>query len=196
MDGHGLPLDIEQAVSDYAQGVHEITENLGELITESDKRILAERTASYSDHGVPKALATGVASLALLSPACDIVRIARLAEIPVSQAGSAYFTIGARFGFDWLRRAAGHLPTDTAWDKLAVTAIIDDLFGHQGELTSRVLSTSENGPSPEMIEDWSQARRPLISRAEQLISELRASGNPDLAMLAVANRQLKSLVAS
>jgi NAD-specific glutamate dehydrogenase len=29
-----------------------------------------------------------------------------------------------------------------------------------------------------------------------LISELRASGNPDFAMLAVANRQLKSLVAS
>jgi glutamate dehydrogenase len=36
----------------------------------------------------------------------------------------------------------------------------------------------------------------LIARAEQLISELRASGNPDFAMLAVANRQLKSLVAS
>jgi glutamate dehydrogenase len=124
------------------------------------------------------------------------VRIAKTAKIPVEQAGEAYFTIGARFGFDWLRRAAGHLPTDTAWDKLAVTAIIDDLFGHQGELTSRVLSTSENGPSPEMIEDWSQARRPLIARAEQLISELRASGNPDFAMLAVANRQLKSLVAS
>ena len=77
-----------------------------------------------------------------------------------------------------------------------MTAIIDDLFGHQGELTSRVLSTTANGPSPDMIEDWSQARRPLITRAEQLIAELRASGNPDFAMLAVANRQLKSLVAS
>ena len=192
----GLPLNIELARADYGDGVRAIVDNLSSMISQADNALLAERASGYIDHGVPEDLATRVASLALLSPACDIVRIAKTAKIPVEQAGEAYFTIGARFGFDWLRRAAGHLPTDTAWDKLAVTAIIDDLFGHQGELTSRVLSTSENGPSPEMIEDWSQARRPLIARAEQLISELRASGNPDFAMLAVANRQLKSLVAS
>ena len=40
---------------------------------------------------------------------------------------------GSWGGFDWLRRAAERLPRDTAWDKLAVTAVIDDLFGHQGQ---------------------------------------------------------------
>ena len=192
----GLPLDIERAEGDYAAGVTEISQGLGKMITDADRRILAERAASYSDHGVPKELAARVADLAILPPACDIVRIAGRAKIPVSQAGSAYFAIGARFGFDWLRRAAGHLPADTAWDKLAVTAIIDDLFGHQSELTDRVISTAENGASLEMIDAWAAARRPLVSRAEQLISELKASGTPDLAMLAVANRQLKSLVGS
>jgi len=192
----GLPLSIEQVMAEFGAGVGVIVDKLTSMISEADKSLLSERASSYIDHGVPEELATRVASLALLSPACDIVRIADGAKIPVEQAGEAYFTIGSRFGFDWLRRAAGHLPTDTAWDKLAVTAIIDDLFGHQGELTSRVLSTSENGPSPDMIDEWSHARRPLIARAEQLIAELRASGNPDLAMLAVANRQLKSLVAS
>jgi len=192
----GLPLSIERAIADYGVGVRTIVEQLGSMIPQADNALLAERTSGYVDQGVPKELAARVASLALLSPACDIVRIAGTAKIPVEQAGEAYFTIGARFGFDWLRRAAGHLPTDTAWDKLAVTAIIDDLFGHQGELTSRVLSTTENSPSPEMLEDWALPRRPLIARAEQLLAELRASGHPDLAMLAVANRQLKSLVAS
>ncbi len=192
----GLPLNIVRAIADYGEGVHVIVDKLSSMIPQADNALLAERASGYVDHGVPKELAARVASLGLVSPACDIVRISRTARIPVEQAGEAYFTIGARFGFDWLRRAAGHLPTDTAWDKLAVTAIIDDLFGHQGDLTSRVLSTTANGPSPEMIEGWSQARRPLIARAEQLIAELRASGNPDLAMLAVANRQLKSLVAS
>jgi glutamate dehydrogenase len=192
----GLPLNIERAIAEYGDGVRVIVENLATMVSQADNALLAERASGYVDQGVPEALAMRVASLGILSPACDIVRIAESAKIPVEQAGEAYFTIGARFGFDWLRRAAGHLPTDTAWDKLAVTAIIDDLFGHQGELTTRVLSTTENGPSPEMVDDWAQARRPLIARAEQLIAELRASGNPDLAMLAVANRQLKSLVAS
>ena len=157
---------------------------------------MADRANRFIQQGVPEDLAKRIAALALLSSACDIVRIAGGAGIAVEPAGAAYFTIGARFGFDWLRRAAGHLPTDTAWDKLAVTAIIDDLFGHQGELATRILSVAGNGWSDEVIDDWAEARRPLIARAEQLVAELRASGNPDLAMLVMANRQLKSLVSS
>ena len=145
---------------------------------------------------MPEDLARRIASLARLSPAGDIVRIAGAADIPVGQVGQAYFTIGARFGFDWLRRAAGLLPTDTAWDKLAVTAIIDDLFGHQSELTSRVLDgTGGKTATDTVIETWADARRPLVARTEQLLSELQSTGTPDFAMLAVANRQLKSMVA-
>jgi glutamate dehydrogenase len=192
----GLPLDIEGATGDYAAGVEVVTEKLSGMISEADGRLLADRASRFIQQGVPEELAERIATLALLSSACDIVRIAGGAGIAVEQAGAAYFTIGARFGFDWLRRAAGHLPTDTAWDKLAVTAIIDDLFGHQGELATRVLSAAGNGSSDEVIDDWAEARRPLIARAEQLVAELRASGNPELTMLFVANRQLKSLVSS
>ncbi len=192
----GLPLDIEGATGDYAAGVGIVAEKLSGLISEADSRLLADRANRFIQQGVPEDLAKRIAALALLSSACDIVRIAGGAGIAVEPAGAAYFTIGARFGFDWLRRAAGHLPTDTAWDKLAVTAIIDDLFGHQGELATRILSVAGNGWSDEVIDDWAEARRPLIARAEQLVAELRASGNPDLAMLVMANRQLKSLVSS
>jgi glutamate dehydrogenase len=192
----GLPLDIERLIDDYAEGVATMAEKLGDMLTEADQRLLAERAGRFVEQGVPEALAMRIANLGLLSSACDIVRIAKNADIAVEQAGKAYFTIGARFGIDWLRRAAGHLPTDTAWDKLAVTAIIDDLFGHQGELTSRVLSVSSDGASEEVIDDWAETRRPLVARAEQLLSELRTAGTPDLAMLAVANRQLRSLVSS
>jgi glutamate dehydrogenase len=34
----------------------------------------------------------------------------------------------------------------------------------------------------------------LVTRTEQLLTELQAAGTPDLAMLAVANRRLKSMV--
>ena len=114
--------------------------------------------------------------------------------MPVGQAATTYFRIGARFGFDWLRRAAGQLPTDTAWDKLAVTAVIDDLFGHQSLLTQRVLDGLENGSPERVIDDWEDARRPLVTRTEQLLAELQATGTPDFAMLAVANRQFKTMV--
>ncbi len=193
----GYPLDISSQIERYGAGVRSLSDNLDHVISEADERVLGERAAGYQRQGAPENLSRRIASLGLLVPACDIVRIALGAELPVEQVARTYFTIGARFGFDWLRRASGQLPTDTAWDKLAVTAIVDDLYGHQGELTGRVLaSASGNGKTDGLIEAWADARRPLVARTDQLVSELQATGTPDFAMLAVANRQLKSLVGS
>ncbi len=195
----GHPLDIVGLTGEYGEGVGYLMANLRDLLPESDVAYLSERSAALIEQGVPAPLADRIANLSLLSPACDIVRIARGAKLPVPHVGQAYFAIGARFGFDWLRRAAGLLPADTAWDKLAVTAIIDDLFGHQSELTSRVLTVAGNGAADgavptEVIDSWAEARRPLVNRTEQLLAELKSTGTPDFAMLAVANRQLKSMV--
>ena len=57
--------------------------------------------------------------------------------------------MGDRYGFDWLRRAASSLPTDTAWDKLAVTAIVDDFYGHQSELVAAVLNGQSGDGEPQ-----------------------------------------------
>jgi len=144
--------------------------------------------------GVPEELAQRISSLSWMLPLLDIVRISRVASVPLPEVGKTYFAIGARFGFDWLRRAATGLPTDKVWDKLAVTAIMDDLFSQQGELTARVLSgVSKGGDANRAVDAWVEERRPLVTRTEQLLAELKSVGTPDLAMLAVANRQLKSM---
>ncbi|MFQ5775087.1 MAG: NAD-glutamate dehydrogenase [Kiloniellaceae bacterium] len=189
------PLDIQREVDAYREDVARLADDLEDLLSDSDRAAVAEQTASYAGRGVPAALARRAASLSLLSPACDIVRIAQGAGLPVLDVGKAYFAIGARFGFDWLRRAAGHLPSDSAWDKLAVTAIVDDLYGHQSELTSRVVNGAKDLSAPAgVIDVWAETRRPLVARTEQLLAELRSAGTPDLAMLAVANRQLRAMV--
>ena len=50
------------------------------------------------------------------------------------------------------------------------------------------------GGTDKVIATWSAGREPLVARTEQLLEELKSSGTPDFAMLAVANRQLKSMV--
>jgi glutamate dehydrogenase len=193
----GAPLDVKHEIKAFKGGVAELSDNFESLISEADCSFLAERSAGYAAQGTPEDLSRRIATLALLPPVCDIVRIARGADLSVQEVGRTYFTVGARFGFDWLRRAAGQLPTDTAWDKLAVTAVVDDLFGHQSELTTRVVNSGGDLEATGLVIDaWADARRPLVARTEQLLSELKAAGTPDLAMLAVTNRQLKSMVAS
>ncbi|HIC80016.1 MAG TPA: NAD-glutamate dehydrogenase, partial [Kiloniellaceae bacterium] len=196
----GPGLDIATEIENYGAGVGALIGRIESLLSVTDRSYLVERSRQLVEQGAPKTLAQRIASLQFLAPVCDIVRIAAALKLPVEKVAEAYFTIGERFGFDWLRRSAGSLPTDTAWDKLAVTAIIDDFYGHQSELTSRVLNGNSAGKratamaTDKVIDKWSARRAPLVSRTDQLLEELKSSGAPDFAMLAVANRQLKSMV--
>ena len=188
------PLDVGREIAVYAPGVAELAAGLEPLLSEDDRAWLAERVALGVRNGVQEDLARRVAALALLVPAGDVVDIARARGLPVLRAAAIYFAVGDRFGFDWLRRKASELPRDNAWDKRALSAVIDDLFGHQRELTLSVLSLAGDGrPDETVIERWAATRRQVVTRTEQLLAELQAAGTPSLAMLAVANLQLKAM---
>jgi glutamate dehydrogenase len=187
------PLDIAAAVTTYGAGVEALVAAKG-LIADADRAEIERRIADYGEKGVPKALAQRVAIMHLLPPSLDIVRISRTTGVAVEQVGRTYFAVGARFGLDWLRQAAAALPSENHWDKQAVVAVTDDFYGHQRELTTRILGAAKaNGADP--IEAWTSARGPAVHRAESLVADLRQSGTAGLAMLAVANRQLRSLTA-
>ena len=195
----GIPLDISGEIGRYGEGVATLIERIESFLSPADLEVLSKRTTLLIEQGAPQKLARRVALLPMLAPVCDVVRISASQKLPVEQVAEAYFAIGERFGFNWLRRSAGGLPTDTAWDKLAVSAIIDDFYGHQSELTTRVLNGNVRAKgaaaaTAKVIDKWSAGREPLVARTAQLLEELKAAGNPDLAMLAVANRQMKSMV--
>jgi glutamate dehydrogenase len=191
--GHGA-IDVGALIKAYGAGVRKLHDELDGLLAETDLKIRSAAAQKLSDAGVPPDMAVRVASLPWLAPPlCDIVRISHATEVPPEQVGRIYFKIGARFGFDWLRWAAGRISTDKTWNKLAVSAIVDDLFGQQAELTSRVLAAAKAGAAETALDAWIEARRLQVARAEQLLGELRTVVEPDLAMLAVANRALKSI---
>jgi glutamate dehydrogenase len=192
----GYPLYMEAHVEDYAPGIGELREVLDTLLSEGDARDLTARAGGLVAQGVPEPLARRVASLDVLSSACDIVRIARTGRLPVVDAGRVYFAVGARFGIDWLRAAAAAVAGDSHWQRLAIRAVVEELFSHQSELTVRVINAS-GGAMPAgdgLIDRWAAARQAAVNRTEELLSELRSAGAVDLAMLAVANRQLRAMI--
>ena len=105
-----------------------------------------------------------------------------------------YYEIGLVFCLDWLRDGARLLIGDNHWDRLAVFAIIDDLYGHQRDLTAAVLKESKGKPAKEAIEAWRAARGVPVQRIDQLFADLRQVGKVELSMLAVANRALRSVM--
>ena len=187
------PLDIAATIAAYGPGVAELTAGLDGLVADADRARIARRRDEYVQAGVPDDLARRIASLDLLAPALDIVRMARAAGVAVTPAARAYFAVGDRFGIDWLRHAAAGVPSDGQWDRMAIAAIVDDLYGHQREITTRVLGAGGTG-ADDGIETWASAHGPAVQRTTALFADLRQTGAFDLAKLAVANRQLRSLI--
>jgi len=193
---HGQHLPVDATIQLYREGARGVIDALERHLTERHRGELALRAQPWVEAGVPERLARRVAAWPWLIAALDVVNIARRSAHAVEEAARAYFAVGERFGFDWLRRAAAKLSTDTAWDKLAVSAVIEELGLQQAEMAARVLGELKGRENlGEALEAWAAARRPLVARAEQLMGELGALAHPTLAMLTVAARQLRSLLA-
>jgi len=141
---------------------------------------------------VPEALARRVTTLGRIGSGLDIVRIARETKgASVSDVATVYFTAGDQLGHDWLRQAAASLPADTYWRKQALTAIVDELYAHQTRVTRDIVV--QGGECAAAIASWIGANQTAVDRTTQLLNDLRNAPAVDLAMLAVANRQMRAL---
>ncbi|WP_026986692.1 NAD-glutamate dehydrogenase [Fodinicurvata fenggangensis] len=189
------PLDIRATVERHGKGSKELFEALPSLLEEPDKGLLEQEAREYMANGVPESLAWRVAGLKHMTPASDIIQLAQTSGRSVTKTASLYFDVGARFGCDWLRRTAGRLPRDAAWTRSAITALVDDIYDYQADITAEVLTLSEKGGDPEeALKAWTEQRFLQVNRLDQLLGEVLNTQTPDLAMLTVANRQLKALI--
>ena len=188
------PLEINLTIERFAGGIGTLAKRLDRFIAE-ETRAEIEREARHAvEAGVPEPLAREIARLEPLYSGCDIVRIATGRKRGVEDVARVYFTIGQRLGLDWLRRCAAMLPAETEWQGAAAAAVVDDFYVQQSELTLRILDAAGRARDP-TAERWWTANQRSVSRAESVIADLRAAGNADLAMLTVANREIRSLIA-
>ena len=71
----------------------------------------------------------------------------------------------------------------------------DELYGLQFDLVTHVMDAAGGIQAAEVVVDfWADAHKAAVDRIEQMLADMRASSTPDIAMLAVAVRQLRLLV--
>jgi len=192
------PIDVRGVAESFRPGIAALWKRLDKVLTGTEKSKVDARAKALAKKGVPEKLAKRVAAFDTMASACDIVRLAGGRERDMEATAALYFTLGKRFGLDWLREQAEALGAGDYWNDLAVTALVEDLYGHQFQLCQNVLDAAGETPgaAEAVAEAWADARRPLVERLNWLLGELRAEESVDLAMLAVANRQIRALVTS
>jgi glutamate dehydrogenase len=182
----GLKLDIAARLDEFRPGIATLAHHLPELLPEAEAAALARRADELRAKGVPEALAARVTRFEPLVSGFDIVRLAAASQRDVKDAARAYWAVGHRFGLDRLRAAAAKLRADTPWQKMAIGAIVDDLFAIEAELAAKAIG--EGG-----VEPWLGRHANGLAPLEASLQEILATPQLDLAMLTVANRQLRSL---
>jgi glutamate dehydrogenase len=187
------PIDMGKLKTMLAPAI-DLLRNHRERFLAPDSTALFEfRADEYINAGMPDDLAHKVAGMILLVAAGDIATIAQRIGTTVERVAQFYFRVSHRFGLGWLRTAADNLPDAGPWQRLAIDAVIDDLYVHQGQLTAAIIQTSGSMEPEEALALWSEQRRTQVTRIERLLGEMRTIGQVDLATLVVAGNHLRAL---
>ncbi|MCB2101090.1 MAG: NAD-glutamate dehydrogenase, partial [Rhodobacterales bacterium] len=190
------PIDVGANSAAFAAGVAELAASLDGVLPRHYLDDMATRAAPLIERGVPQDLAMDVTGLVNMASGGDIVRLAAGADADVRQVARLYFAMGSRFRLGRLRAAAEGLIADTHWQKLAVDAVIEELYGHQLTLAALVLPHAGVDAAPERaIDIWAEENNAAVERMDQLLGELFSGDITDLSMIAVASRELRALSA-
>ncbi len=191
------PLDIGSHVAEYADGFKALYACLGKCLPKQYQKDITKRAAPYVQAGVPVDLARHIAGLVNIYSGCDIIGMAARRKLPVVDAARLYFAMGRRFRLGSLRAAADRLEATSHWQKLAVAALIEEIYSHQLALASQVIDSTKGDKkitdAKAAIAGWEACNTIAVGRVEQMIGELSAVEINDLAMIAVASRQLRTL---
>ena len=188
------PLAIEAVIGQFSAGIATIRNSLPELLKATEQVELQAACQRFGDAAVPAELAQWVASMDALYCALDLVEVAERAQLPVETVGAVYFDLVNRLELNWLRRNIIELPTTSHWQNRARAALLQGLYDQGRLLTAAVLqATDDTLTPPARLEAWMEQNRPGVERCRNSFAELRAAGQPDLAMLLVALRETVNL---
>jgi glutamate dehydrogenase len=187
-------LDIAAYVNEFRPRIEAMQKNLAQILPPSLLSRVTVRHAELTADGIPEELARRVASLDVMASAMDIIAISRTEKSEgVEGVARVYFGVGERFSLDRLRTATATVTAETPWQKTALQTLVDDLYGYQSVLASRVISEANGTDS---VESWLQKRARVVERIDATLHDFRAATAIDLAMLTVTSRQLRTLVES
>jgi glutamate dehydrogenase len=106
-----------------------------------------------------------------------------------------YFEVGSRFDLGWMRATGEQLGLKNHWQKLAVGALIEDLYNYQTALTHNAIDNHDGGDDALAgLNKWIADNQNAVDQTEQMLTEIKSTPGIDFAMLTVASKQLRDMI--
>jgi glutamate dehydrogenase len=185
--------DLTRSIAHFRAGAERLAALLPQLLPAAEQSAFAAAAKRLEKEGVPRELAVRCAAFDAMFSALDIVEVADSIRRDIEPVAHLHFALSGELDFPWIRARIGALPADSHWHTLAKAALRDDLAGMLRALAADALRTDGSGDPAAQIAAWKSRNAVLYERFRQVLTDLRASESPDLAMLSVAMRELRNL---
>lgn len=187
-------INIEKTILDFKEAISNLSAELPDLLSESDRTIFESEIKSLMEEGVPELLAQDVAKCNTLFTSLDVVEAARKYALPIADVAKTYYSLGTHLELNSLREQMNNYPIDNQWDELARSGFRDDLDRVQRKLSVSVLmlemKKSKEKSIEERILDWINQNYLLIERWQNLMTEIKAGDNAGFVTYSVVLREL------
>ena len=198
------PLGIREAVGRFRPGIARVIDALEEVLAPTQTITFSGTVAAYAEAGLPRPLARQVSALPLFLPAADIVAAAQswqsdaaVEDVDYLAVARIYFALSAVLDIAWLSARLRRAPTESRWDRLALTGLEEELSNVLRRLTLACVGELGVVQDPEevraRVESWLETRLHGLVRYRRLLADLKGATTPALAMLSVAVRSLSDL---
>ncbi|WP_310079923.1 NAD-glutamate dehydrogenase [Caulobacter sp. BE254] len=192
---------VGQLVEAYGPSVKALSALGTTILSPFEQKASAKRAKAYVADGAPEALAQAVAALQPMTTAADLVDLGNASSWSVQNVARLYHQVGAAFGFDRLRSAAGSFVGGDAFERLAVRRLIEDMLGEQTAITQAVLKFAANaqagddeGSAKAAVNSWAALRAETVRAAKRTVEDIeQAGGGWTFAKLTIANAALRGL---
>jgi glutamate dehydrogenase len=184
----GSKVDIRALADELAPQLQQLAAQLADVLPAPAQQVLSAQADSWVRQKTPEALAQTVARFSPLQAGPDILVVAAQGGVKPSVAAKTYYAAGQRFGLDTLRAALAQLRAANYWQRQQAAGLADELCRIQLGLAVQVLKESEGD-----VERWALQHREILARTDSFTSELLGSGTPELSMMTMAVRTLRSL---
>ena len=178
--------DAREVVNKFTPWVDYLEQHLATLLSEPERQRFDAGVKELTEKKLPAQLATRIVALEYLYQALDIAAIAQFVMEKMPQVVPAYFAFNSDLGLFWLRRHLSDVPNydplhrkakeslATAIDNAVCTQVSKRLAHADGETNAHI--------SPEDQSTFGN-----------LMAQLRANPNPNLAHIVVAIEHIETL---
>ncbi|MCP4395447.1 MAG: NAD-glutamate dehydrogenase [Alphaproteobacteria bacterium] len=191
-------LNLEPIIDELSSNAVELEKHLDHVQTENGKKFKKEKINSYLELGISREVAVDATVVTLLFSSCDIGILAKKHGIYIEDAAKVYYAVGDRFKLRWLRLTSDRLQAKNRWEELSLSALREEIYEQKRQLASCVIATIGEKAIKKMtgmdaVNEWAKLNEFVVQPVDQLFEEITSFAEPDLAMLSVANRQIKTM---